>query len=249
VAGVTPVLAAKDKNLFTGKVISIDGRPVAFASISLKDQPDATMTDSNGSFSLRVSRPDTLLHITVRSAGYLAASTVLRNNVNVASDPIYRHFQNKDNKNYDNLDQPTIYGNQIRLRPENSMALKEISIAAKSRSKRKEAVVPMTDAEAQEKLNGGRQTPGSQKTEPFGGWAAYNNYLENNKKISTADSIFTGNEIVSFVVGRNGKLTSFRIGQSISTTHDAEVIRLVRQGPAWKLLKGRKERMTLIVTF
>jgi CarboxypepD_reg-like domain len=81
------------------------------------------------------------------------------------------------------------------------------------------------------------------------GWYALNNYILINKKIATADSLLTGEEIISFQLGKDGKLSSFHIEKSISPAHDAEIIRLIKSGPAIKLLKGRKQRCRVIIFF
>jgi hypothetical protein len=94
-----------------------------------------------------------------------------------------------------------------------------------------------------------QKKPVIQKAEPVTGWPAYNNYIDRNKKINTIDSLLKGVEIVSFIVNKNGELSSFKIEKSISPAHDARVIRLIREGPAWKLLKGKKHRCRLTIDF
>jgi carboxypeptidase-like protein len=89
----------------------------------------------------------------------------------------------------------------------------------------------------------------SQKAIPATGWRQYDNYLDSNKKITTADSTIKGKEVVSFTVNKKGDRSDFKIEQSLSPAHDAEAIRLVKEGPAWKLLKGKKARATLIIQF
>ena len=94
-----------------------------------------------------------------------------------------------------------------------------------------------------------QKKPVIQKAEPVAGWPAYHNYIDKNKKINTIDSLLKGIEIVSFIVNKNGELSSFKIEKSISPAHDARVIRLIREGPAWKLLKGKKHRCRLTIDF
>ena len=88
-----------------------------------------------------------------------------------------------------------------------------------------------------------------QKAEPVNGWPAYNAYINKNKKINSADSLLKGVEIVSFLINRKGELSSFKIEKSISPAHDATVVRLIKEGPAWKLLRGKKRRCRLTVAF
>jgi hypothetical protein len=84
--------------------------------------------------------------------------------------------------------------------------------------------------------------------EPVNGWAAFDEYLEKNKSI-IAGQANTGHVVISFQVNKKGTLSDFKIEQSLSKTYDDEAVRLISQGPAWKLLKGRKARITVMVRF
>jgi hypothetical protein len=86
--------------------------------------------------------------------------------------------------------------------------------------------------------------------EPAGGWVAFDQYLEKNKKTTFNNSSSIGQVIVSFDVNKKGELSGFKIAQSLSKACDDEAIRLIMQGPGWKLLKKvRKARVTVIVRF
>ena len=84
--------------------------------------------------------------------------------------------------------------------------------------------------------------------EPVGGWDEYNKYIEKNKR-TTDDAKTTGEVVVSFWVNKRGQLSDFSIEQSLGKTQDAEAIRLVKEGPAWKVTKGKKTRARVIVPF
>jgi len=88
-----------------------------------------------------------------------------------------------------------------------------------------------------------------QNAEPVNGWFSYDQYLEKNKKIPVSNPNSTGDVVVSFEVNKKGNLSDFKIEQSLAKAYDDEAIRLVKQGPAFKLLKGRKARITVIVRF
>ena len=94
-----------------------------------------------------------------------------------------------------------------------------------------------------------QKKPLTQKAEPVSGWPAYYAYINKNKKINSADSLLKGVEIVSFLINQKGELSSFKIEKSISPAHDAKVIRLIKEGSAWKLLRGKKHRYRLTVDF
>jgi hypothetical protein len=84
--------------------------------------------------------------------------------------------------------------------------------------------------------------------EPVNGWAAFDQYLESNKK-TIPGIISAGYVVVSFQVNKKGALSDFKIEQSLSKAYDDEATRLIMQGPAWRLLKGRKARITVMVRF
>jgi len=85
--------------------------------------------------------------------------------------------------------------------------------------------------------------------EPAYGWIAFGQYLEKNKIIPAGAENVTGNVIVSFEVNKKGALSEYKIEQSLSKAHDEEAIRLIKQGPSWKLRNGRKARITVMVKF
>ena len=87
------------------------------------------------------------------------------------------------------------------------------------------------------------------KAEPSIGWLGFNEYISKNKKILTSDSVIKGNEIIRFWVDNSSPPNSFKIKKSLSPAHDAEAIRLVREGPTWRLLKKKKVRVTLAIKF
>jgi hypothetical protein len=88
-----------------------------------------------------------------------------------------------------------------------------------------------------------------EKACPVDGRTAYLLYLAAAKNKLGLDSTITGTETVSFEIDRNGALSSFKIEQSLSPAHDAAVIRLISDGPSWRLLKGRRVRAAVSIVF
>ena len=129
-------------------------------------------------------------------------------------------------------------GNIIQLKPQ-SASLNQVVVTGYG-SKRKETLERDIDHETK---------PLSLIALPTEGWDAYNLYIKQNKKTTNLDSTLIGKEVISFNVSESGKLSSFKVEQSISPAHDAEAIRLVKQGPGWKLIKGRKSRAVVVVPF
>jgi hypothetical protein len=81
------------------------------------------------------------------------------------------------------------------------------------------------------------------------GWQALNNYINENKKINDADSVLKGEEIISFEVNKKSKLSSFKVIKSISSSHDAEVIRLLKLGPPLQTANGKKQKYQISIFF
>ncbi len=238
-------------NQISGKVVGINNLPVANAYVSLKNQTLNVLTDSTGVFTLRIARPDSLVKITVQSKGYQMLTTSLQN------EDYYKDV------NADKIFAPenalTYNKNVIRLQPSAESAGETVAGNFSSGKKaRSNALSPSNKtgvhADVSPDLkNGGPSTlkkealPGL--PEPGIGWTEFNRWLEKNKKITTADSVLRGHEVISFRVSKSGAASSFRIEKSLSPAHDAEVIRLIRQGPAWKSTRGNKERVTISIPF
>lgn len=84
---------------------------------------------------------------------------------------------------------------------------------------------------------------------PAGGWRAFDDYLYDNKLITGSDSLKEGIEVVSFTIGATGRPRDIKIKKSISPAHDAEVIRLLENGPDWQVIKGKNKRVRLEIIF
>ena len=133
--------------------------------------------------------------------------------------------------------------NLVQLTP-SSTSLNEAVVAGYNSKKKPDS----TDEYVYDVLPG-KHNIRVEKAIPADGWSEYNKYIAKNKKISTGDSVISGDEIVSFSVDSNGKLSEFKIERSISLSHDTEAIRLLRDGPAWKLLRRKKQRTTVTIKF
>lgn len=127
--------------------------------------------------------------------------------------------------------------NQVTLKPA-SHALNEVVVTGfgsqkkqSMLSKRKDITINILDAE------------------PSIDWNAYTAYLEKNKKLPEEMKDLHGDVVVSFVVDSKNELKNFRIEKSLNEQADAEAIRLIKEGPSWKLLKGKKAKASVIVKF
>jgi TonB family protein len=88
-----------------------------------------------------------------------------------------------------------------------------------------------------------------QEAEPQGGWIAFDDYVEKNKVYPAEDSNLAGEVIVTFQVNNQGRLSNFKIVQSLAKGYDEEAIRLIKEGPKWRSLKGKRAVITVIVRF
>ena len=77
--------------------------------------------------------------------------------------------------------------------------------------------------------------PSRKMAAPTGGFNAYNRYLESNMRYpeEARQRNITGRVTIEFTVTAEGMLTGFNIVQALGYGCDEEVIRLVKEGPAW----------------
>lgn len=88
------------------------------------------------------------------------------------------------------------------------------------------------------------------KISPFViGWDAFYQFIDSNKKINSKDSLMKGEEVISFTLYSDGRLSQFRIEESVSPAHDREILRLIPQAPALKLREKKRIRCVLHIQF
>ena len=135
---------------------------------------------------------------------------------------------------------------QRNFRLQNNLAVNNLVLEP-----HKEALeeVVVTGYGTQRKKDVSKTTIKVQDAVPEIGWIEYEKYLENNKKPPANNPLMKGEVVVSFQVRQRGILSDFKIEKSLSKDYDKEAIRLVRDGPTWKLLSSRKTRITVIVKF
>lgn len=87
--------------------------------------------------------------------------------------------------------------------------------------------------------------------EPADGWSNYDTYLSNNLSPSAGilQKNIHGEVEVSFDVHSNGKLSNLNIAKSLCGDCDEEALRVIKEGPQWKVKKGKKDRGKIKVKF
>jgi hypothetical protein len=195
-------------NIFTGKVIDENSHPVSGATVAIRNQKNATITDNNGFFKLNSSKPDSIIKITVNSVGFEPAEATI-------------------------ISENDVENNTINLR-QRSSSLNEIVVSGygtKKKSAKKQADILVKDAE------------------PVIGFIKYKEYLDSNKRLPADSTGIRIIETVSFTIKKDGKLSNFNTERPYNDDYDAEAIRLIKDGPAWKLLKGKKTKATITIEF
>jgi CarboxypepD_reg-like domain len=219
-AGVNIQARKKAPSFYVQGIVTDTGnRPVAGATVRLKNKGNAAVTDRDGRFQLSGSGKDTTVNIEVQAIGYQSA---------IAS-----------------LSSRESSGNRVQLRPMVT-SLNDVVVIGYGAAKKDDDGEDLSAAPSGQKNKEPKINP---RVVPSNGWPAYQVYLDQHKKIAGSDSTLHGNEVISFLVNRAGTYSSFRIEQSLSPAHDQEAIRLVREGPSWKLLNGNRQRCRLVIPF
>lgn len=125
--------------------------------------------------------------------------------------------------------------NIIMLKPA-LISLQEVAVTGYSRQKKnaiitKDVTIRIIDAE------------------PVNGWTSYQRYIDKNKKVPGELKDIHGEVVVSFTVDSENRLRHFHIDKSLLAPLDTEATRLVQEGPAWKVLKGKKATAYVTVQF
>ena len=77
------------------------------------------------------------------------------------------------------------------------------------------------------------------EAEPADGWGSYDIYLVNNTRLpGAAQTVSRGFVDLEFTVDKYGRLSDFKIIHSTCLQCNKEAIRVVKEGPQWKLSEG-----------
>ncbi|MEO6719065.1 MAG: carboxypeptidase-like regulatory domain-containing protein [Ferruginibacter sp.] len=88
------------------------------------------------------------------------------------------------------------------------------------------------------------------EAEPEDGWSNYDAYLNNNLSLSNEiPKKIKGDVEVSFDVLDNGAITNMKVDKSLCDNCDKEVLRIIKEGPKWKVKKGKKASAKVRVKF
>jgi len=205
---------------FSGKVLDFNNKPLPGATLQLAGRATA-VTDNQGYFSIKIDPAK-------------SHDSVLRVNVGmVGYEPSSLAFNT--------LDLQAATGNLIYLKQQSNSLDEVVVIGYGAKRRETRAFV---------------SSPGDEKVDslwitvsPVSGRQAYLDYLNAGKKTLGADSSVRGTVLVSFDVSKKGVLSSFKVERSLTPAHDAGVIRLISEGPQWKVSKNHPVRAAVRVTF
>lgn len=103
----------------------------------------------------------------------------------------------------------------------------------------------------QAKKTNKKETDDEIEAEPADGWGNYDIYLLNNERgMQQGYSKIRGSVELSFIVNRYGNTSDFNIERSTCPSCEKEAVRLIKEGPKWKLTKGTEPaRITVTLEF
>lgn len=82
---------------------------------------------------------------------------------------------------------------------------------------------------------------------PVVGWQAYADYIKNNRKSVPGEK--PGRVILRFSLDRQNQLSDIQVETPLTEGQDEEAVRLLTEGPAWKLTQKRATYVRLIIRF
>lgn len=208
-----------------GVVVDENGQPISFASVIIKGTTKGTMANEKGFFSMPVSKINSNDNLMISAVGYEAL------HITVGSG-IAEIKKDSSNEAYAILN--------FKMVTMKGQLLGEVVVVGYGTDKKKNS----NTAPRNSKLNGAVQ-----QATPSVSMDAYNEYLDKNKRVPESLLAVHGDVVLSFEINNKGVYKDFVIEKSLQPQLDAEAIRLVKEGPSWKLVAGRKTRASVIVRF
>ena len=90
-----------------------------------------------------------------------------------------------------------------------------------------------------------------EEPEPADGWTNYDTYIANNLNMpgNQETRSLKGQVELSFEVDKDGDPVNIKVERSLCQKCDEEAIRLVKQGPKWKMKNKKTNRATVVIPF
>ena len=84
------------------------------------------------------------------------------------------------------------------------------------------------------------------EVQPLAGWDTYRKYLEENIRRPENEPVLKGRVVLTFDADPKGRPVNIRVLNGLTKAYDAEAIRLIKDGPDWKMPEGSKNRTTRV---
>ncbi len=130
-------------------------------------------------------------------------------------------------------------------------ALKKIILEENKMAMQNVAGGVISTASTRQQQKGRFVKDSAENVEPADGWASYEAYVDNNIQVPEIvnDRNIKGMVELSFDVRKNGSISNAKVDKSLCEDCDEEALRLIKQGPQWKVMKGRKGKSKVKVRF
>ncbi|GAO42963.1 carboxypeptidase regulatory-like domain-containing protein [Flavihumibacter petaseus] len=221
-------VSAPAQRIIEGTIRNENNLPVSGAAVQLQLQGRVAgvmvTSDTAGRFSMHIPAADSLANVVVSSVGY---------------------------QNLQQRVPPPGSFNQLDLKLQPSVtALNEVVVTGYGTQSKKVSRKTETRRAKEDAASGNVDLSVSvQQAYPLNGWEAYNRYLDSARQVPADLDTLSGKVVVRFRVDSKGRLDNFNVEQSLHPTLDAEAIRLIKTGPGWKVLRGKRASVYVIVPF
>jgi hypothetical protein len=85
--------------------------------------------------------------------------------------------------------------------------------------------------------------------EPIGGWQQFETYISRNKKQPQSGKYRSGEVHLAFSVNSKGRPVNISIKKPLSVSENAEAVRLLKEGPDWKVISSAETNATIVIKF
>lgn len=108
-----------------------------------------------------------------------------------------------------------------------------------------EAIVPALGRAKNAVTSAERITTTTPGIEPISGWVEYNSYILKNIRMPSGKEGVQEEVVLSFAIDNNGRPAQLKIEKPASPALNAEVLRLLKEGPAWKNTQQTRAVVTI----
>jgi len=237
-----------------GKITDGNGSPVAFATIVDKKNNTGTQANMQGEFEFIAH--DSIAKVDVNAVGYATVSRELRNDssannlVLLEKDNTLKEvvvtsaFQTKRTLRSQSSNVQNVSSETLNTVPasgvNNTIAGKVAGAQVKSQSSKVEEI----NTRDSKSVNRVAVT----NAIPQNGWQQFNKYVNDSLKtvLQLGPSTVSTEVQLSFDVNDKGEPIDINVKRSLCSPCDEEAVRIIKNGPGWKLNKKRKKANVIV---